>query len=56
MPGGSKRRQFDDSDARRYAALSKIRLDRDEEARLASELVKILSHFEQIKEVVTEDV
>jgi len=56
MPSNSKRRQFDDSDARKYAALSKIKLDRDEEVRLASELGKILSHFEQIKEVETEDV
>jgi len=56
MPGDSKRRQFTDSDARKYAALSKIKLDRDEGARLASELGKILSHFEQIKEVGTANV
>ena len=55
MPG-DQGRQFTESDARKYAALAKIKLDRDEEARLASELGKILSHFEQIKEVETSNV
>lgn len=56
MCGDSERRQFSASDVRKYAALAKIRLDKDAENRLASELGKILSYFEQIKEVETGDV
>ena len=56
MSGEHGGKQFTDSDVRKYAALAKIKLDREEEVRLASELGKILSHFEQIKEIETSNV
>jgi aspartyl-tRNA(Asn)/glutamyl-tRNA(Gln) amidotransferase subunit C len=56
MSGERGGKQFTDSDVRKYAALAKIKLDREEEVRLASELGKILSHFESIKEIDTSNV
>jgi aspartyl-tRNA(Asn)/glutamyl-tRNA(Gln) amidotransferase subunit C len=56
MAEDTSRKKFTENDIRRYASLAKIKLDRDSEVRLASELESILSYFEKIKEVKTEDV
>ncbi|MBO3802413.1 MAG: Asp-tRNA(Asn)/Glu-tRNA(Gln) amidotransferase subunit GatC [Candidatus Brockarchaeota archaeon] len=56
MAEGSAGKRFTVSELRKYASLAKIKLQSSEEVRLASELGRILSYFEQIKEVDTEGV
>ncbi|MGQ9514765.1 MAG: Asp-tRNA(Asn)/Glu-tRNA(Gln) amidotransferase subunit GatC [Thermoproteota archaeon] len=56
MAEATKRKKLTENDLRRYASLAKIKLDRDSEVRLTSELGEILSYFEKIKEVKTDDI